>query len=53
MIETMSLDEMRRYKGRQTLPPDMDDFWKNQIKSVSDIPSYQLNSCDFNLEFVD
>lgn len=53
MIETMSLEEMREYRGRQEIPEDMADFWHRQKASVSELPEYELKKQTFNLEFVD
>lgn len=53
MIETMSLEEMRDYRGRQEMPEDMDDFWQRQKAGVSELPEYELKQQTFNLEFAD
>lgn len=42
MIETMSLDEMRRYTGRQERPADIDGFWDTAIRKLPKNISYQL-----------
>ena len=53
MIETMSLESMYEYRGRQEIPEDMADFWHQQKSCVAELPDYELEKQIFNLAFVD
>lgn len=51
MIETMSLQEMRDYKGRLDVPDDFDRFWEKQLSSVSGLPKFERQEKDFSTDF--
>ncbi|MDT2613491.1 acetylxylan esterase [Enterococcus dongliensis] len=53
MIETMTIEEMMNYTGRQDPPIDMDKFWQNEKNKVSTLANYHLEKKAFNLDFVD
>lgn len=42
MIDTMSLEEMRGYRGRQEVPADFDAFWEKQKAELPSHPTYEL-----------
>lgn len=53
MIETMTLSQLKDYRGRMEVPEDFADFWKKAV-SETDIPSdFRLDKQDFNLALVD
>ena len=43
------LAEAKIYKGRDEVPADFDAFWDRQIRSLSDLPDYQLIEKDFQI----
>lgn len=49
MFDTMSLDEMRHYYGREEVPQNFDEFWDNELLQVSSLPEYTLEACQFNI----
>lgn len=53
MIDNMSLEAMKTYRGRHEVPADFDDFWQAQLDKVADLPDYRLEKQDFNLAFAD
>lgn len=42
MIDTMTIEQMRVYKGRQSIPEDFDDFWKEEISKIPAEAKYEL-----------
>ncbi|HFR4577090.1 TPA: acetylxylan esterase [Streptococcus suis] len=42
MIDTMSLEAMRTYRGRHELPEDFDSFWQQQLAALPELPDYDL-----------
>lgn len=42
MFDSMSLEDMQRYRGRQEIPRGFEQFWNEKIQEVQGIPSYQL-----------
>lgn len=42
MIDTMSLEEMWGYRGRQEVPADFDAFWEKQKAELPSHPTYEL-----------
>ncbi|MBF6626667.1 acetylxylan esterase [Aerococcaceae bacterium zg-BR9] len=42
MFDTMTLDEMYRYRGKREVPADFDQFWDEELAKVDSIPTYQL-----------
>lgn len=51
MIETMSLEEMKTYQGRQDIPEDFNDFWTKQKENCSSLDNYQLEKKEFGIDF--
>lgn len=49
MIETMSLEAMKTYRGRHEIPDDFDDFWQKQLDKVATLPTYEFIEKDFHL----
>lgn len=49
MFDNMTLDQMKVYTGRQEVPEDFDAFWDNTLKSVQDLPNYELKEEDFHI----
>ncbi|HEM3702041.1 TPA: acetylxylan esterase [Streptococcus suis] len=52
MIDTMSLQEMESYLGRQEVPTDFDQFWQGQLASLPDLPDFELVEKEVGLEGV-
>ncbi|HFU3799944.1 TPA: acetylxylan esterase [Streptococcus suis] len=52
MIDTMSLQEMESYLGRQEVPTDFDQFWQSQLASLPDLPDFELVEKEVGLEGV-
>lgn len=53
MIDTLSLEEMRSYKGRQEVPEDFDAFWDKQLANVTQLPPYNLEYLPFQFPQAD
>ncbi len=53
MIDTMSLEEMRSYKGSHPRPDDFDAFWEDCLSQVSKLPDYNLCQKDFQIPSAD
>lgn len=53
MFDTMSLNEMQGYLGREEVPDEFDRFWDSQLKMVKDLPEYRLDLCDFKIPNID
>ncbi len=53
MIETLSLEELRSYQGRQEVPEDFDSFWNQELKKLEKEPAYQLKKVASGLDFVE
>ncbi|MGT2753667.1 alpha/beta fold hydrolase [Streptococcus ovis] len=53
MIDTMSLEEMQTYTGRQDVPEDFDQFWQTELETIVPIPHYQLKAMDFQFSHAD
>lgn len=53
MLETMSLEEMSSYRGRQEVPKEFDTFWENQLNTYQENKEFCLTARDFNLSFAD
>ncbi len=49
MIDTMSLEVMQTYRGRQEIPADFDSFWQSQLAALPDCPDYELLEKQVNL----
>lgn len=49
MIDTMSLEEMRSYRGRQEAPKEFEAFWRKQLEAHQTLPTYDLREQAFNL----
>ena len=49
MFDSMSLEQMRTYRGRQEVPADFDQFWANQKANIQQLPNYQLSRKIFAL----
>lgn len=49
MIDNMSLEQMKVYRGRHEVPADFDAYWDNQLALVKELPTYTLTEEDFNL----
>ncbi|WP_161978956.1 acetylxylan esterase [Streptococcus sp. S784/96/1] len=52
MKDTMTLQEMKTYKGRDEIPADFDEFWNSLLLETS-VPDYELTEKDFGLKSVD
>ncbi|WP_029186293.1 acetylxylan esterase [Streptococcus suis] len=52
MIDTMSLQEMESYLGRQEVPTDFDQFWQGHLASLPDLPDFELVEKEVGLEGV-
>ncbi|HEM4283333.1 TPA: acetylxylan esterase, partial [Streptococcus suis] len=52
MIETMSLEQMKQYYGRQEKPDDIDKFWSDAIASVEHPISYELFERDCTTDVI-
>ncbi|HFI0215371.1 TPA: acetylxylan esterase [Streptococcus suis] len=52
MIDTMSLQEMESYLGRQEVPTDFDQFWQGHLSSLPDLPDFELVEKEVGLEGV-
>ncbi|MQS89196.1 alpha/beta fold hydrolase [Companilactobacillus mishanensis] len=53
MQDTMPLEEMKTYRGRQEVPEDFDQFWDEQIEKLPSSYNYKLTPQSFNLPNVD
>ncbi|MFC6323952.1 acetylxylan esterase [Companilactobacillus baiquanensis] len=53
MQDTMPLEDMKTYRGRQEVPNNFDKFWDDQINNLNSSPEYKLTPQDFNLPNVD
>lgn len=49
MIDGMTLDEMKTYKGRQEPPEDFDNFWQKEIIALPKEINYTFHQKDFRL----
>lgn len=49
MFDTLSLEQMRAYLGREAVPDDFDHFWQEQLNAVPTIPEYTLTWKPFNI----
>lgn len=49
MIESMPLNEMRLYRGRQEVPADFDEFWKREIAKNAELPKCKLMERSFHI----
>ncbi|MFM0772077.1 acetylxylan esterase [Streptococcus suis] len=52
MIDTMSLQEMESYLGRQEVPTDFEQFWQGHLASLPDLPDFELVEKEVGLEGV-
>lgn len=52
MIETMSVEEMAYYKGLREVPEDFDDFWRERLASMSELPSHEWTEKDYGISGV-
>lgn len=50
MIETMSMEELKTYKGRQDAPENFDEFWLNELSKLPEEVDYTLEEKDFDFE---
>ena len=53
MFDSMSLEQMRTYRGRQEVPADFDQFWASQKANIQKLPNYQLVKKDFHFAQAD
>lgn len=53
MSETMSLNEMKIYKGSRDKPNDFDYFWEKQIRQLNLKNDYTLYKCHFMIDYAD
>lgn len=54
LLDSMSIDEMKKYLGVDEVPNDFDEFWDNELTEISNRPvKFELLSKDFDLGFVD
>ena len=53
MFDSMSLEQMRTYRGRQEVPADFDQFWATQKASIKGLPAHQLVKKDFRFAQAD
>lgn len=53
MIDNMSLEAMKTYRGRHEVPADFDNFWQAQLDKVADLPDYRLEKQPFGLAAAD
>ncbi|MDV5977594.1 UNVERIFIED_CONTAM: acetylxylan esterase [Streptococcus canis] len=53
MIETMTLAEMRTYRGRHEVPADFDEFWQVSKAKYAKSPEYCFDAKDFGIKFAD
>ncbi|WP_303972209.1 alpha/beta fold hydrolase [Streptococcus merionis] len=49
MFDTMSLEAMQTYRGRQEVPEDFDQFWERQLTSHRDLSEFELIEQDFKV----
>lgn len=47
MFDSMSLEEMKSYRGRQEIPAGFDQFWNEQIQHIQGTPVYELIEKDY------
>ena len=53
LIETMSLAEMKDYRGRMDVPEDFAQFWQEQVDALEFPNNFQLDKMNFDLAFID
>lgn len=49
MIDTLTLEQMRTYRGRQEIPANFDDFWDEALEKVATLPEYTLTEQPFQI----
>lgn len=50
MIETMSMEELKTYTGRQSIPDDFEKFWSDELSKLPEETDYTLEEKDFNYQ---
>ena len=50
MIETMSIEELKTYTGRQEVPDNFEQFWKRELSNLPKVTDYILEEKDFNFK---
>lgn len=48
MIETMSMEELKTYNGRQAIPDDFEEFWTKELLNLPKETTYTLEEKNFN-----
>lgn len=51
MIETMSMEELKTYNGRQSVPDNFEEFWANELSNLPAETEYTLEEKDFNFKY--
>lgn len=40
----MTKSEMEKYRGKRSIPSNFDEFWDNQVKTISQLPNFNLKN---------